>query len=84
MVEVKSFNVKLPAELKDSMDSLEEVNWSAVTRNLLEEKVNEILVQRKFNRGLRDLKENKVYTHEEVMNQIENEKKRLKLDTRSK
>jgi predicted transcriptional regulator len=58
--------VRIPDELKATMDNLDEINWSAVTRNLLEEKVEEYYIRDKLAKSERQIKEGKTLSHGEV------------------
>ena len=40
--------LSLPAELKQKMDSFEEINWSAVAREAFDEKIKDMELIRKF------------------------------------
>lgn len=61
-----TITVRIPDELKATMDSLDEVNWSAVTRNLLEEKVEELYIRDKLSKAEKQIKEGRTISHEEV------------------
>lgn len=61
-----TLTVRIPDELKATMDSLDEVNWSAVTRNLLLEKVEEYYIRDKLVKSEKQIKEGKTVSHEEV------------------
>ncbi len=40
--------LSLPAELKQKMDSFEEINWSAVAREAFDEKIKDMELMKKF------------------------------------
>ena len=40
--------LSLPAELKQKMDSFEEINWSAVAREAFDEKIKDMELIKKF------------------------------------
>ncbi len=40
--------LSLPAELKQKMDSFEEINWSAVAREAFDEKIRDMELIKKF------------------------------------
>lgn len=61
-----TLTVRIPDELKATMDSLDEVNWSAVTRNLLEEKVEEYYIRDKLAKSEKQIKEGRTVSHQEV------------------
>lgn len=58
--------VRVPDELKSMMDSLDEVNWSAVTRNLLKEKVNELFIRSKVVASKKQIELGNFKSHEDV------------------
>jgi len=61
-----TITVRVSDELKNTMDSLDEVNWSAVTRNFLEEKVEELFIRDRLNKVEKQIKEGKTMSQEEV------------------
>lgn len=61
-----TITLRIPDELKNSMEGLDEVNWSAVTRNLLQEKVNELYVLHRYNKAEKEITDGKTVTHEKV------------------
>ena len=58
--------VRIPDELKATMDDLDEVNWSAVTRNILEEKVAEYYIRDKLSKSEKQIREGKTISHNEI------------------
>ena len=61
-----TITLRVSDELKNTMDSLDEVNWSAVTRNFLEEKVEELFIRDRLNKVEKQIKEGKTMSQEEV------------------
>ena len=61
-----TITVRVSDELKNTMDLMDEVNWSAVTRNLLEEKVEELFIRDRLNKVEKQIKEGKTISQEEV------------------
>lgn len=59
--------VRIPDELKDTMDSMDEINWSAVTRNLLQEKVNEFFIKDRISKAEKQIKNKKYVSHSAVV-----------------
>ena len=66
ITKMATLTVRIPDELKATMDSLDEVNWSAVTRNLLEEKVEEYYIRDKLSKSEKQIREGKTISHDEV------------------
>ena len=58
--------LRIPDELKIKMDLLDEINWSAVTRNLLEQKVEEYLIKQKIQLSKEDISNGKIISHKNV------------------
>ena len=61
-----TITVRVPDKLKSIMDSLDEINWSAVTRNFLEEKVEELYIRDRLSKAEKQIKEGKTVSHDEV------------------
>jgi len=61
-----TITIRVSDELKNTMDILDEVNWSAVTRNLLKEKVEELFIRERFSKVEKQIKEGKTTPQEEV------------------
>jgi len=61
-----TITVRVSDELKNTMDSLNEVNWSAVTRNFLEDKVEELYIRDRLSKSEKQIKEGNTLSHEEV------------------
>lgn len=61
-----TITVRVSDELKATMDSLDEINWSAVTRNLLEEKVEEFFIKDRLNKAEKQIQNGQVTAHDEV------------------
>ena len=61
-----TITLRIPDEMKEIMDKLDEINWSAAVRNLLEEKIEEEYIRYRINLAERQIKEGKVVSHEEV------------------
>lgn len=69
-----TITVRVSDELKNTMDIMDEVNWSAVTRNLLEEKVEELFIRDRLSKVEKQIKEGKTMTQEEVEKMFLNKK----------
>lgn len=67
-ITMATITVRVSDELKNTMDSLDEVNWSAVTRNFLEEKVKELYIRDRLSKAEKQIKEGKTLSHDEVKN----------------
>lgn len=61
-----TITLRVSDELKQTMDSLDEVNWSAVTRNFLEDKVKELYIRDRISKSEKQIKEGKTLSHEKV------------------
>ncbi len=61
-----TISLRISDELKAQMDRFDEVNWSSITRKMIEERVKEFIIKERFEKGRQQVKEGKVYTHEEV------------------
>lgn len=57
---VPSITVSIPKELKQQMDELDEVNWSAVARSAFTEKLSEI-------HAIKEFKKNSTATQEDAV-----------------
>ena len=73
-----TISIRIPDELKKKMDSLDEINWSSVIRNMLEEKAEEEFIRDRFQKVEKEIKEGRFKTMEEVMSEFE-KKYNLKL-----
>ena len=56
------------------MDIMDEVNWSAVTRNLLEEKVEELFIRDRLSKVEKQIKEGRTMSQKEVEKMFLNKK----------
>jgi predicted transcriptional regulator len=63
-----TITLRVPDKLKATMDELDEINWSAVTRNLLQEKVEDYFIREKLSKSEKQIEEGKIISHEEVKN----------------
>lgn len=70
-ITMATITVRIPDELKKKMDSLDEINWSSVIRNILEEKTYHYYVLHKIKKAEEQIKEGKFSTHDEVMKEFE-------------
>lgn len=68
-----TITIRIPQELKERMDSLDEINWSAVTRNLLQKKVEEYYVLEKLKEAEEDIKAGRLVSHKEFFKKFKNE-----------
>lgn len=69
-----TITIRVSDELKETMDNLDEVNQSAVTRNFLEEKVEELYIRNRLSKAEKQIKSGKTISHEEVKRLFLNEK----------
>jgi len=77
-ITMATISIRIPDELKKKMDSLDEINWSSVIRNMLEEKAEEEFIRDRFQKVEKEIKEGRFKTMEEVMSEFE-KKYNLKL-----
>lgn len=43
-----NITLSIPGELKEKMDSFPEINWSAVARSAIDERVKDLVILKKF------------------------------------
>lgn len=70
-ITMATITVRIPDKLKEQMDSLDEINWSSVIRNMLEEKVYHYYVLHKIKIAEEQIKEGKFENFEDVMDELE-------------
>ncbi len=63
--------VRIPDEMKKRMDSLDEINWSSVIRNMLEAKIEEEFIRDRFQKVEKEVKEGRYENFEDVMDEFE-------------
>ena len=66
-ITMATITVRIPDKLKEQMDSLDEINWSSVIRNMLEEKVYHYYVLHKIKLAEEQIKEGKFENFEDFM-----------------
>jgi len=69
-----TITVRVSDKLKHTMDIMDEVNWSAVTRNLLEEKVEELFIRDRLSKVEKQIKEGRTMSQKEVEKMFLNKK----------
>jgi len=62
-----TITLRIDDDLKTVMDELDKVNWSAVTREFLEEEVKKQWISERRNKALKEYSIGKYFTHDQVM-----------------
>ncbi len=70
-ITMATITVRIPDKLKEQMDSLDEINWSSVIRNMLEAKIEEEFIRDRFQKVEKEVKEGRYENFEDVMNEFE-------------
>jgi len=66
--------VRVPDTIKQTMDSYEEINWSAVIRSSLNEKLEELYLQKALIQAKKDIANGKTFTQKQIEEMFLNEK----------
>ena len=78
-----TMTIRIPDSVKETMDSYDEINWSAVARKSLIDKIQEEKVKQALYESAEDIQKNRIIPHTELVRTM-NEKIQSHVDETSK